>query len=306
MHALHTTRAAAAATRTRTGARPGLTLIEVLVVVGIIALLVSILLAVGAGVQQNARIRQTTDVLRLVDEAVQGYNDITGGLPPSFIEVPSPNPALSTDRLQNVFIPLLDGVDMTDGHANRRPINSIGLFIYEAERAGLSGIFDGIPTDWVRQDDGDVNVEDGTRLAPGGRQPELKTIVDAWGNPIRYVHPRFDGVLTADATALAAPCALYSQRGVDLFDPTQTGGLGLPFPSPKLVQIPIRDVRRNRITDNGCGGTDPADNEIGDADGGICIGNTPYVYSAGPDGDPSTTGENQNVYLARPRFEIEQ
>jgi hypothetical protein len=40
----------------------------------------------------------------------------------------------------------------------------------------------------------------------------------------------------------------------------------------------------------------------GQADEGLCPGNRPYFYSAGPDGDPGTRGDNIYLETARPTY----
>ena len=106
--------------------------------------------------------------------------------------------------------------------------------------------------------------------------PALRTIVDAWQRPIRYVHPKFDGLFhpTGDPAGF-----------MTLSDAAVLG------PPPQGRIYATDGVRRN----NAAAGGEPAD-----SDGGLCVGNHPYFYSAGPDGDPSTIEDN--VYSVKPQF----
>jgi hypothetical protein len=91
------------------------------------------------------------------------------------------------------------------------------------------------------------------------------TAFDPWGNPIRYVHPVFDGLLFGPDNDLTDPDA-----EVRLVDDLRL------LPPRDGTMWAIERIRRNAESD------DP--DESGDSDGGICRGDHPYFYSAGPDG----------------------
>lgn len=297
--------------------RPGFTLIELLVVIVIIAILVAITLSVAGGVQQTGRKRLTTEAIRQIDLAIDAFITQTGGSPSPFAEAGPP--VANPDETR--FYPVADAVDTTSGdELNRTVINSMGLFIAQAERAGLGSLFQGIPTSQLSVIDGDRPVIDGrTAAQTGNRQPELRTVLDGWGRPIRFVHPAFDGLMTAEiARGETRPAGL---PGTDLAvlpaRNTDTATLtASPFDAVPLIlrrrqangsetldenQLPIRRLRRNVLTDSDrmtWTGTGPA---IGDSDGGLCINARPYAYSAGEDGDPSTITDS-NVYTTQPQF----
>jgi hypothetical protein len=211
-------------------------------------------------------------------------------------------------------------------------INSIGLFIRAAENEGLGSLFDTIPSSLVERIDGDTLLvaPDEATLDPAdpGTQPGLRTVVDGWGNPMRFVHPAFDGVITEEFLeeenvddALEAPGDAVATT-LDM-----SGSLDDPHVLPRSAvparfleagggmlsdRFPITQIRRNwldpraRAEWNGADG--PA---IGDGDGGFTQGGRPYVYSAGRDGDPSTRTTNDadpeeespsNIYTQEPRF----
>ena len=312
--------------------RRGFSLIELLVVIIIIGILLSVTLAVATGVREGGRERQTRDVLRGLDVAIESFIRQTGDVPPAVVEAPNPDPGES----ETVGLPLADGVDMSDGdNIERKVINSIGLFIRAAENEGLGSLFDTIPSSLVERIDGDTLViaAGATVSEPGDeedRQPGLRTIVDGWGNPMRFVHPAFDGVITLEFleednvdAALEAPgdaVATTLDMSGSPDDPhvlprsavparfLETGGGMLSD------RFPITQIRRNWL--------DPRARDeweedglplpaVGDGDGGFTQGGRPYVYSAGRDGDPSTRTTNDadpeeespsNIYTQEPRF----
>lgn len=282
------------------------TLIELLVVVGTIAVLVSITLVVAGGVQRSARQRATTDTLRQVEVGIETFITETGGdLPPPIVLAPDPLPSVR----EVAAYPLADAVDLTDVGDSGPTINSIGLFIAAAEREGLTGLFNGLPEGRLRLFD--AHVDD------GGRQPELRTIFDAWNRPIRFVHPAFDGIVTEEyLAATRADAASLPGDAVPLIDPARSesnaGDAGEFFAIdatlfPREVRAPdgtvdpnrspIVEIRRNAVA------VDAMDTDGGDSDGGVCVNGRPYAYSAGPDGDPATLGDS-NVYATTPRFVV--
>ncbi len=315
--------------------RRGFSLIELLVVIIIIGILLSVTLAVATGVREGGRERQTRDVLRGLDVAIESFIRQTGDVPPAVVEAPNPDPGES----ETVGLPLADGVDMTDDdNIERKAINSIGLFIRAAENEGLGSLFDTIPSSLVERIDGDTLViaADATVSEPGDaedRQPGLRTVVDGWGNPMRFVHPAFDGVITeqfldlggdGDAGDELTPPGLPVATTLDM-----AGAPDDPHVLPRsavparffddggeldAALFPITQIRRNWL--------DPRARDeweedglplpaVGDGDGGFTQGGRPYVYSAGRDGDPSTRTTNDadpaeespsNIYTQEPRF----
>jgi hypothetical protein len=131
-------------------------------------------------------------------------------------------------------------------------------------------------------------------------QLELTTVLDAWGNPIRMVHPRFDGLIKGDSEYEL----INLGRGNDGFiSPEEAGVATINLLQSKLFLRQIRRLAPDRETWRGLTPQQIAQNfanGIGDSDGGICPTPRPYFYSAGPDGDPSTIDDN--VYTTRPRF----
>lgn len=303
----------------RTRPKRGFTLIELLVVILMIGILIGIVLTVGANVMSGGKSRQTADTIRTVDTAVETYIRDVGRTPPAFVLAfrPGRPEQFPLDGDDFAAYPLADAVDVTPGgDANRTRINSIGLFIRAAEEIGLEDIFAGVSSRLLVRWDGDFDLVESSGSPPSapGRQPELRTILDAWGQPLRFVHPAWDGIITeqdnqgvrratgrfgnsvrpitANTNDLGADFWLPANRAPENFDPGNSN------------DFPIRQIRRDRLTDEdrsnwSLTGVTP----IGDGDGGYTIGGRPYIYSAGPDGDPSTT--DNNVYTTTPRFAAE-
>lgn len=296
----------------------GFTLIELLVVIAIISLLITIVTTVGASALSGGRSRQTQDTIRAVDAAVATYLNDVGTVPPAFVPAFAPmvsfngtEPPVPT-RDSFAAYPLLDGVDLTNGdEENRTRINSMGLFMRALDEVGLGETLASVPSESLTRWDGDADlvVESGTGVTDTGNQPEMPTILDAWGRPLRFVHPAWDGLVTEEDNLSNARPVGTPGTGVRPIadDPTDTGfdfWLGankapLGYDPSVPADFPLALVRRNFLTDadrEAWGGTtDP----IGDSDGGYTVGNTPYIYSAGEDGDPSTL--DGNVYTTEPR-----
>ncbi|MFI4883215.1 MAG: type II secretion system protein [Phycisphaerales bacterium JB064] len=234
-------------------ARRGFTLIELLVVILIISVLIGIGLTVGARVIGGGKTSQTRDVLKALDNVLNSYRQTTDSMPPAAILDPRQDEGNPTGTI--VYMPLADGVDGDGG-----PINSVGLFLAEARRVSdVDELLTNLDAKLYRE----FAYTDAASLDPMPGQSEalLPTVFDAWGNPIRFVHPAFHGVRDAE----------------DVEDIIGAPKAGTYYPS---------EFRR-----------EPG---MMDADGGLTTGQ-PYFYSAGPDGDPSTTEDN--VYLVEPKFQ---
>jgi len=136
-------------------------------------------------------------------------------------------------------------------------------------------------------------------------QPSMLTVFDAWGNPIRYVHPRFDGIIEEPGSTrpLGEPGEPYEDVVAALMPESM-----LPQDTSLILlghaDSPFPEVRRSRIVE--IDRTEARSNPAlefpieADADGGVCAGPRPYFYSAGPDGDPSTIDDN--IYTTIPDF----
>jgi prepilin-type N-terminal cleavage/methylation domain-containing protein len=188
----------------------GFTLIELLVVIAIISLLITIVTTVGAAALSGGRARQTQDTIRAVDSAVTTYLNDVGTMPPAFVPAFAPMVAFNgteppvPTRESFAAYPLLDGVDLTNGdEENRTRINSMGLFMRALDEVGLGETLSSVPAEALTRWDGDgelVDEANGTLPPTGtvGNQPEMRTILDGWGRPLRFVHPAWDGLVTLE------------------------------------------------------------------------------------------------------------
>jgi len=287
--------------RFRTSQRPGFTLMELLIVIGIIGVLVAITLVVGNAVANSSKRSTTELIIRTLDNSLSAYISDTGDIPPAFIE--DPRVAQNAGTYGNQLIPIVDGRNMTDTDGAGRPpgnqmVNSAGLFVLQmnpvtttasvikarSSPAGKKAV-DAIPSKLVKTVDPDTT----------DAQPPLATPLDGWGRPLRYVHPQFQGIITdSDANPNQdhdAPRSVASVLGA------ARAGTTFAF----------ANFRRNASTV-----TAPAARTTAqlfpDSDGGRCVGNRPYFYSAGEDGlvgmyvgaNGDTNYNDDNVYSTTP------
>lgn len=288
----------------RRPARPAFTLVEMLVVVGIVVILVTITLGVGRSVVEGGRKRATEGVLRALDQTLDIYIEQKGEIPPALVPVP-PSRLVGGGPIQGqtMYYPMIDGVVQTANGAPLMAHDSVGVYMIAAEQVPeIQSLITGIDQRFVQHRlSGAEIVRSGGGNTPDASSTrteiEMTSFIDAWGNPIRIVHPRFDGTFSS------------GQFGTLGIMPTDDGSDGY-FTRDELPMnrfMPIRRIRRLAPTREQWAQYSQAtiDQEFvgraGDADGGVCPSPRPYFYSAGPDGDPATTEDN--VYTVRPRFE---
>lgn len=254
--------------------RRGFTLIELLIVIGIVALLIAATLVVGAKVIDGGRVKVTADTIRILDASLAGYMADKDDLPPALV------PDKTTPA---TLYPAADARDMSNADATARPpgyqvINSIGLYVLSVSSSPKAkSAIDGINSKFVSQ------LDIHGQLPANASTPVFTTILDAWGHPIRYVHPVFD---TDYAQTPVATLAGAASSVANIRRTSKMSGPGDPPRSPATAEI------------------------LPDADGGTCTGNRPYFYSMGPDeragrwldagdGDEYDFDED-NVYTTRP------
>ncbi len=244
--------------------RAGFTLIELLIVIGIISLLVATTLLVGGAAVSGAKRGATEDTLRVLDAALEQYIANQDGIPGALVQ--DPRPGRTTFLLPVADVrSMSDNEPASDGRLGGQPmIDSVALFLVQANAVpDAKKSLEQLPQKFVRQ-----------RTTTLSALPlTITSVFDAWGEPIRYVHPQFSGRIPV--RAINAPELLG--------------------PPPAGKQYGVSDLRRNNVSVNG---TPTSQQDIADGDGGKCIGGRPYFYSAGPDKDPSTTDDN--VYLIAP------
>lgn len=239
--------------RTLTNQRRAFTLIELLVVISVIAVLVSLTLAAGSKVVSVGRERGTQWTLQTLDSMIADYIQANGAIPAPIVRDPI-NPARD--------VAIIDGgVGATA--SDLETLDSTAWLIHQLQSEGASAVAA------IEQLDDRVrkiglstnNIAD--RRTTGARTTR---ILDVWGNPIRYVHPRFGGVRAEGASA--------AERVQDALGTDKSNFLYTQF---------SRDPKNKK-----------------NSDGGAPVARRPYFYSAGSDGDPSTIDDN--VYIIRPNF----
>ena len=145
------------------------------------------------------------------------------------------------------------------------------------------------------------------------RPPVLVPVVtDAWGRPIRFVHPAFQGGAGTywDPKPADGGSPKFVARPRILVGSPQAGQAPMTFDRSyqpftpafmlnsegRLEPVPRVDTQGRTIR-----GASPA----GDCDEGRHPAGRPYFYSAGPDGNPGARALNVYVDGARPQFPAE-
>ncbi len=262
---------------------PGFTLIELLIVIGIIALLNAMSVVVGARVVEGGKARSTQDIIRTLDESLGAW---------SFnADTPLPSELRSTDAAGREYVyPIIDAtVEGSDAPVEFSTAPWPSATFYAAlvmQDASILPMLQGIDSTFAGPSQGPP-AHPKTGKVVSWALPALD-LRDAWGRPLRIVHPAYHG---GHGKYWDAKRKNMAQR--DLLE-------GVQFSTGKgtLAQADFRRSYRP-FPDNQT--RKPGD--VGDADEGMCIGGTPYFYSAGEDGDPGTRGDN--VYSTVPRFPVE-
>lgn len=276
------------------------TLIEMLVVIAIIAVLVGITTMVGSAVINTGKKQATLGVIQSLDEALSAYIDANGDIPPALVEVPFANlPSDIQGEMpgdSSAFYPAIDGSGQERTSANLKTVNSVALFIQSASSVPeVQEHINAINTKFLRNYSADETV-----------QPFLLTAFDAWDNPIRYVHPKFHGIIERERRTLGD-----AGEPVNIVNPNKPFFVTGALPTSPTSRVRMKFVRRNRLIrlDYGDEGSSQGGANVGsisdfdllpDSDGGLTTGSKPYFYSAGPDGDPST--HDDNIYSTTPQF----
>ncbi|RNC81174.1 MAG: prepilin-type N-terminal cleavage/methylation domain-containing protein [Phycisphaera sp.] len=244
--------------------RHAFTLIELLVVIGIIAILAGIGLSVGLAVVQSSRASATKNTIQTLETYLSDLN--------ASVDHQRSYKAFETVVGATSYkLPVLDGRENGDGAdkdadkafpSGARFIAAGDTFLGDsAERWG------GFDSDQVREF---------TLIDTGSETVRGFELTDQWGNPIRAVHPAYDGGHGNYMSSMGSLGSRDPLRGVEVED--DTGLNDIDF------RRSFRPFTATQRKDN--------PNWIGDADEGDCSNDTMYFYSAGPDGDPGTRDDN--------------
>ncbi|QOI99405.1 MAG: type II secretion system protein [Phycisphaeraceae bacterium] len=279
------------------GARGAFTLIELLVVIGIIGVLIGLTFAVGRGVLNSGKQRVTAETIKVLDLAMKEYIASREQVFPALASMPGATAFV---------VPMVDGVEAENrwntakGEWDYSLVPTTTWFIktiqeYDRVEAADAAI-NGINPKLMR-----IEVPaPGEQAGLGQMQGKRVVPLDGWGNPIRMVHPKFDGIIGGNRN-------VGSGDQGSLIATADAGG----NPPPLRRYLP-NNIRRNWLSKadrqfnrerDGQGGVRWAQMR-GDSDGGVCVGGMPYFYSGGADGDPSTADDN--VYAITPQLPKDQ
>lgn len=265
----------------RAASRAGFTLLEMLIVVGLVGLLVGLSAMVGSAVLNSGKKKATLGVIQTLDNAMAAYIDQKGVNPPALVEIPFAELSSSIQGSMggdSAFYPAIDGSGGQDPN-DLSMVNSVGLFLKSASFVPQSqALISAMKSKYVSIYSVDEDV-----------MPSMLTVFDAWGNPIRYVHPKFDGIIEDSPRTLGD-----EGDAIDVTDPAMGFFVAGALPGSPQGRVRMYQIRRNRLIKVDRDTPDL----VPDSDGGLTSGNRPYFYSAGPDGDPSTLEDN--VYSNAP------
>ncbi len=238
----------------------GFTLIEIIVVITIIAILTSLGLMVGNKVRVNSQSSATRSLIISLDQA---YTAVTS-------EKDSGVPSIWRDNLGNEFA-------VADAHVklSSTPEPSLGLLVL------ATGQHPALKDTILRADPRYVTtgvLSSSQDMFPSDNSVKVPILKDAWGNPIRFVHPKWDGGYGEYWNPVTG-AQVNSGRDLDRpFIGKRAGG-------GSHTELFVRTFRKDQTA-------------TGYADEGICTGGRGYFYSSGPDKDPGT--RDDNVYQDGP------
>lgn len=259
--------------------RRAFSLLEMLVVIGIIGVLITISVVVGSAVTAGAKQRITEDTMSVLDASMEAFVKANGSSPDPGTRIVNPTSGTPT------YFPVADARNMSNTdigeRAGNQMVNSVGLYIGQAALAPeAQTAIASLPARAVRRVTNTV----------GSIELTLTTAIDGWGRPIRYVHPAFQGSWT-DRSNPSSGNTASSQVNTTNF-PDLAGAPSTAMFSPMMIR---RNSKPAVAPPNQVNAQDFAD-----SDGARCTGSRPYFYSVGADGLADTTKDN--VYTTPPTF----
>ena len=157
--------------------RHGFTLIEIMVVIGIILLLASVLLVSFSGVFSKSKEAQTKATIETLKSGVEGFQSRWGIPPPANLQelgVLVNYPVLADPNQQNIGIEAL--VLALRSKREQGPYMDAPLMQDDERRTNLD-------IDTIIEEAGAPEYLD----LEEGSAPDLFEIIDAWGNPLVYI-----------------------------------------------------------------------------------------------------------------------
>lgn len=264
-----------------------------MVVMVILVILMGIGLAVANQVTQGGKIRSTQALIRTLDQVVMEYQASSGGKVPGN----------ARDAENNEF-PIVDGRFAALSGPNDPAVPSQALFMAAIRTSPsalvlLKGIDPQLTqriTDIGIPGVGLFKFRAGAIPAAADREGVV-VIKDAFGQPIRFVHPKYHGGFGDFWRRTGAYTGSPAMRATtrELLSTNIRTGNAVVTVEFRRAALPVYDTAINPDSD--------AWNATGDGDEGLCPGGLPYFYSSGPDKDPGRRIDN--IYTTVPTFPVE-
>lgn len=258
----------------RRACRSGFTLIELLVVLGVMAILLTLSITVGFRVLEGGKERLARDTLRLLDNSLTTWMTEKESKFPAYLDG-EPIASFPGGPQRPTKFAIVDGwTEGTSGGGPSPGPDSLAMYLVIARQSPS------VASMVKQQVESKYLAGASPYWAPGYTINNFDwdglTINDPWGRPYRFVHPVWHGG--------------YGEfRGPDgnTVNPRREGR---DVPTPDGLDT-LKLIRSYNYS-----------NGVGSADEGLCPGNRAYFYSAGPDGDPGTRGDNIYLETARPSY----
>lgn len=315
----------------------GFTLIEILMVIAVIAILSALGLAVTSRVISLNRAKTSENVVRALDQLLEGYVGAKGGLPPAIVSTTG-SAALrigtTTDAAvanARIYLPMIDGRfagDTATARARTFPIApgdsgsgtsglfdverdppqpSTAIFLLAVKQAmGDLGVLNTLDSRFLRTQEATAwgwrDDEEDVRqfgFVQRDQNPPLygPTVRDAFGRAIRFAHPAFQGGFGP-----------YYVPGTGLVSTRE----GIDFARVSAfteLATGLTGASRSGAFTRSAMPFDPGDptlrngTPVGDGDEGSGPSRKPYFYATGPSGNPGD--RSGNTYSVKPSHPAE-